>query len=610
MNLRYNRSFYTTSGARQRPGPTRIGMTIILVLALLAGAGFGAQAMLKTVWDRVVDYQTPYAQPLPGGGDIAVEPLSTSVVLFVVDGLRVDTSRQMPNLESLRAAGVSLIARAEQPSLSLPGGAALGTGAPPFIHGVTSNWYEGSIKVDNVFAAAQRAGLATTFIGWDGWDQLFGERITTATAPAGEKGAPGVHDASVRDLAQAHLAAAPDGIPTGLTVVYFAGTDYAGHVHGAVSQEYLAAARAIDDYIGQLLVGLDLTQTTVLVTADHGHIDAGGHGGWEEDAVLVPLVLAGRGVAPPAPGEPGSAGGEWPEVRQIDIAPTVAALLGTEVPAHALGDHLGDWLAGDTAWQAGRAVAAAAARARLSALITGIGAINEPPEGVVGAQNKLAAGDAAGALADADRYLGAERVERSAVRTATQAQRRAGRLPIAIGLALAPLLLLFLMARPPRPWASLLGAALFLAMFYVTYTHIRGLTYSFSSFNHEEQVQAFINVRLWEGAAFMFVSCLLAAIVNRDHEFGVRTSAGLGSIWTAVLGLYAIGVYLSYFLYQHGLSFPDHLPNLRAGFQCLVYLLTAAGASLAAIPATLLAMLGAGLGTARRTTNLKWRYGR
>lgn len=587
-------------GPAGRPGPVRVGATFLLVLLLLAGSGWGAQTLLHTVWDRVVGYQTPYTQAL-GPTGLAVGSLSPSVVLVVIDGLRVDTSRQMPVLSALRQGAVNLVALAEQPSLSLPGAATIGTGTKPYVHGVTTNWYEGPIAVDSIFASLDRAGVGTRFVGWDGWKQLYQEHLDLVVTPEADKDAVGPHDAAVRDRARELLLAAA-GPPPGLTVIYFSGTDIMGHRHGGVSPQYLAEVLRVDNYLGELLALLDLTQTTVIVTSDHGHVDAGGHGGWEPIVLETPLVLAGRGIAGPADGAPGSAAGQWPQVYQMDIAPTIASLLGADPPAHALGLHLGTWLRGDLAWQAGREVVAATARAQLSPLLTGIGRGAEPslPALVTQARESLEAGDFVRAQERAREFLRLEAAERQRVQAAARARERAARLPAAALLALAPLAVLVLMAKPPRLWAPVAATALFFLLFYGVYAWARGLTYSFSAFNSEAQVRSFINLRLMEGAAWMVAAALVGGLLSRDLDFGPRTSSGLGALATAFLVMWGLGLQVLLYFYGQGFYYPNYLPDLRAGFKCLVYLLTASGAGLAAAPAVALATLAGGLGTSRR----------
>ena len=69
--------------------------------------------------------------------------------------------------------------------------------------------------------------------------------------------------------------------------------------------------------------GIDLTRDTVIVTADHGHVSRGGHGGAEPEVSSVPLVLAGKGIVP---------GASARNAQLVDVAPTVAALLGVPAP--------------------------------------------------------------------------------------------------------------------------------------------------------------------------------------------------------------------------------------------------------------------------------------
>src|SRR3569623_2241427 len=96
---------------------------------------------------------------------------------------------------------------------------------------------------------------------------------------------------------------------------------------------------------------LDRSRTTLIVTADHGHVAPGGHGGPEREVAHVPLILVGKGVRP----------GAHAHARTIDFAETVSALLGVASPGHAEGRALTELLA-LTPDQAVRRDAADAAR--------------------------------------------------------------------------------------------------------------------------------------------------------------------------------------------------------------------------------------------------------
>ncbi len=115
--------------------------------------------------------------------------------------------------------------------------------------------------------------------------------------------------------------------PAELSVADLIVTDYAAHEFGARSEEYRRAVLRSDERLDWLVERLDLGRTTLVVTADHGHLDEGGHGGPEPEVLETPLVLAGRGVR----------SGIRSESRQVDVAPTIAALLGLPLPGAAQG---------------------------------------------------------------------------------------------------------------------------------------------------------------------------------------------------------------------------------------------------------------------------------
>jgi hypothetical protein len=117
-----------------------------------------------------------------------------------------------------------------------------------------------------------------------------------------------------------------------LVLIHLDQVDYAGHHEGGpVGPNWNAAATRVDDLLREITAELDLTQDTLLVTSDHGHLDRGGHGGHEEILLSQPLVLVGAGV------KPGPLNGV---AQQVDHAPIVATLLGVNIPASAQGGVL------------------------------------------------------------------------------------------------------------------------------------------------------------------------------------------------------------------------------------------------------------------------------
>ena len=246
--------------------------------------------------------------------------LARRVVVCIADGLRLTEAKNLAFLGELESRGASYQADAGFPTFTRAGLHVIATGVDQGASGVRLNNPGVESRFDNVFARARAAGLRSAALGNGvGWlGQMFAHDIDLAVF------GPGFERA---------LEEALDG-QYQLVVVHLVNADKAGHAHGAASPAYKAAARVVDARIGKIVSRLDLAQDAVVVVADHGHVPQGGHGGVEEDARLVPLVAAGAGIRRGARGS----------ARLVDVAPTVATLLGLAVPAQIRGWPLFDAL--------------------------------------------------------------------------------------------------------------------------------------------------------------------------------------------------------------------------------------------------------------------------
>lgn len=256
------------------------------------------------------------------------------VVIVIVDGLRPDAiaAAPAPNLQRLLKTGASTLAARTVEPATLPAHMSMVTGLPPAQHGV--NWnkdkqrvYDGQTLFTWVHGAGRRTALLT------------GESKLALMAPPGsadvyagpaprsqhrERGAAPVLAARfAQDFARERFA---------LAFVHFDETDAAGHRHGWMSDEYLAAVGIADQALGTILDTIDASglagSTAVFVTSDHGG-ERDSHGvGRGETSWLIPFICR----------VPGRATGriEGP-VTHLDLAPTVLALLGLPAPAGARG---------------------------------------------------------------------------------------------------------------------------------------------------------------------------------------------------------------------------------------------------------------------------------
>ncbi|MGD0879980.1 MAG: sulfatase-like hydrolase/transferase [Acidimicrobiales bacterium] len=134
-----------------------------------------------------------------------------------------------------------------------------------------------------------------------------------------------------------------------LTVGYVAAPTDPGAM-ARLRAQYFGMVSEVDHQLGRVVAHLSasgqLDETVVVVTADHGE-QLGDHGlvqklGFFEESYRIPCIVR-------HPGHAGSAGRVVAEYTEgVDLLPTVAHLLGLDVPTQCDGSSLVPFLAGDT----------------------------------------------------------------------------------------------------------------------------------------------------------------------------------------------------------------------------------------------------------------------
>ena len=327
------------------------------VLGFLATAAVLTGAVARA-WPNL-DLAGPLVDE-PGPSSVTADSdgkVPRAVLLVVIDGLRADVAARLPFLSRLGDAGGRAATWDDPPTYSAAQYVALLAGVPPRDSGVRTNETLRAAGVDDVARRARVAGLHTAVVSTcvDWWRRLFPESFESADVVA----APGIVSAAARL-----------GRRGGLLIVHLCGVDDAGHAHGARSPEYAAAAAAADRMTAALAGAWGWPRADVVVTADHGHRDRGGHGGDEPEVRASFIVAAGPNVQP---------GARVQGARSVDLAPTLAALLDVAPPAAASGRVLVDLLripaaerealvAADAERQVRVSAAVAAGRARAQAV--------------------------------------------------------------------------------------------------------------------------------------------------------------------------------------------------------------------------------------------------
>lgn len=523
---------------------------LVIVCAVL---GVAAYMLAGRSWDAVVDYRSPYAS-------IALEPgeagsaVASRTVLVIIDGLRLDSSRQMGTLNHLRGYGADLELVAPQPSLSYPNWTTIVSGAPPYVSGVVTNWHEGGSPVETLFDTVAAGGVKTVFVGPSDFSELYGvdSKVTAAYQRDWDtEYLSGTYVDEALRLAGLHEPA--------LLVVHLPDIDEAGHSFGGASDEYARTVSRVDQDLGRLVDGLQDGGTVFAVVADHGHIDTGGHGGWESVVTSVPGVFSGPGIR---------LGSGTAELG--DVAATVSVLVGAPAPAHSAGLPIAAVVGeGDRQWPV---YVQSDAFWRAYADVVGITAASPAPQPGVGAEATKAW---AQGLED-------ERLARD----------RSERIPFAAaGFTLALLAIILIAIASPQAFAAVVaGTAVYYTVYNVLFFAVHGNRWSLSSFNSEDLIGPWMNQRMIEASVALLLAAATAAAVYPMLRRLPKPPAGRYlSGWlsigpaTALVILATLGLQVSWFVWWWGIDPVWRLPDLMWAFKYDLDLVQATAVGLVAL---------------------------
>jgi hypothetical protein len=295
---------------------------------------------------------------LLGVWGVVCAPLPSVVVFLGVDGLSQralqETLDERPNgADFMRAAlaaapavtgsaTATMNARAQWTSDSATNWASILCGTPPNVHGVSSNTWRresGCTRFPSVYTALGAAGIAdhSLVTSWD--------LIATDVVGCGEAGGPGTclhptDDDGIEAAVTERATTTTDRFVFGM----LGAVDHAGHVHGWGSYQQRREVRAADSRLERVHGALVASGRSflLLTTADHGGIGLMHAFVFDVDTLRVPWFAWGSLAAPPATAT------VPPQIQNMDVAPTVLAVLGVAAPPE---------------WAGGRAVLAALAAA-------------------------------------------------------------------------------------------------------------------------------------------------------------------------------------------------------------------------------------------------------
>ncbi len=425
---------------------------LIIGIVGLVFIAIGAYIWTTNLMDSAQSYRSPLANNPPLPGQPLGNPITHKVVIVLIDALRYDTSINtsvMPTLNLLRSQGASATMHSQPPSFSAPAWTTILTGAWPDIN--DSQPFnppdENSARTftqDNIFAAAQRAGLKTAVTGYIWFEKMLSNSGT-------DEGFYTSGEDNDADIEVINTAMPWFGDDYQLILIHLDQVDFAGHEQGGPKDpNWNSAASRVDTLIKKVVSILDFSQDTLLVLSDHGQIDRGGHGGPEAITLIEPFILTGAGIVP----------GNYGDINMVDVAPTLAVLLGTNIPASSQGSPLLNMLSLLPGKDSSINDAIELQQARLFSSYTT----------AIGSSSTIRAGETMSTTQSALYQA----------RLARVAKERIWRNVLAVFMAILPAYVIYLRKDRKAIWLFA-GSLLYILLFNIRYAVIDGRTYSLAS---------------------------------------------------------------------------------------------------------------------------------
>jgi len=528
-----------------------ISLSIFTLAAVVVGASLGVRLFYTSAQN--------FRSPLAG---IEIQPQSVftpqteHVVVVILSGLGSNSADlfELPNLQQFQQNGASFSVQVPAPTYTFATWGTLLTGAPPDTNSAPPLDLPPTelqpLTVDTVLTQAQQAQYSTALLGTTAWQKLLSNQSPAYTFFAENPGPE-----SDRIVLKNTLTLIENDQPN-LTLIQFSQLNEAFRRNAGV-ENTRQAAETLDSYLARIRNSLDLSHTVLVVLADHGFTADGGYGGNEPEIIWHPLVIMGKNIIP----------GNYSDVHQTDIAPTIAALLGLPAPTAAQGRVLTEMLTLDETQQATIQLVLARQRAALSEQYAQQ-ILNEPPpfadqigKDLAQAQATFIGKNVEGAYQLA-RLVQQEADRQIALAAATRYNRENLVRLIAIGLIMAGWLGLMWRWRNQYSGIIIMGTIVTISMYHALY-QIQGYGYSLSSIfdftNFPLEVARRTGFSVLTGSAIVTALLLLTGEENWLTLLGAGYGLGL-------LTTFVFAVPLAWAIWQNGLTVTWHLPAVLPAF--------------------------------------------
>lgn len=511
---------------------------LIFIPIVLLGIALAIPRAQQTLIASAETYRPPAEFPAPPVTD-APPAQSQRVVLVILSGLSdyFWTEADMPALQQLQNTGAQAKIISQPPSYRLPAWVTLlGGTSPALTDAPLFDVFDALTRptaTDTILAAVAEQSRRVAIAGNRRWADILPADIAAETKFFPATAA----DADAQVMAQ--VAQWVDDPTISLIVAQFSQIDAAADAAGVDSDVYQTALKAVDWQLEQLRKILDLSATTLIITADYGHLAQGGHGGDDPEVVTLPLIMVGQGVSP----------GKYSPARQQDIAPTIAALLGTRFPSANTGTPLLEMLVLSPADSAVVWMSLAQQRVSLAEnYIAAIGGTFHPPENLKKLKQFYLDGNFSGTAQLAKLIISQAD---AAIQTTINARLRAERRPrLAIASVILLVAVLGMLWRRVALWAEAgIAAGVTVVVYHGLYRALK-LPYSLSIIGNllafEQTLIGLIAVAIFAG---MLALALLALLHRQTFTWQEMMLSGYEVTWWVVVGF---GVTVLYGFWQVG----------------------------------------------------------
>lgn len=243
------------------------------------------------------------------------------VLLILSDGMRPDAIANHSVVHYLQENGTYCMnAQTVMPSVTLPCHMSLFHSVDPSRHGITTNTYIPQVRpilglFDVLHAMNKKTAL---FYDWEPLRDIGRpDSLSRSYFFSG-------HDYGWDIACHRTTEAAKDSLRNeeiDFAFLYFCYPDETAHAKGWMSEEYLHSLDVCCDIVGEMIEEFG-DEYAIIYTADHGG-HGRSHGTDLPEDMTIPIFLYGT---------PFEKGKKLDNLRILDIAPTIASLLGADIP--------------------------------------------------------------------------------------------------------------------------------------------------------------------------------------------------------------------------------------------------------------------------------------